>query len=314
MVEKNNSCDLSIIIPIFNEEKIIHELFKRVQETLKLVGKTYELIFVDDGSRDRSFVLLEEIFQKNKGKVKVIRLSRNFGHQLALTAGFQHSQGKAVIVMDADLQDPPELLPEFIKKWEEGFDVVYGQRSERQGETFFKKITAQIFYKLLRASTAIDIPENVGDFYLLDRKVVDVLNSLKERHRFFRGLIAWTGFRRIGISYVRQARHAGVTKYSLWKMVKFSFDAITSFSFAPLRFVSLLGAIFSIFSFVAILVIIYIRLFTDATITGWSSLMAIILFIGGIQLLAIGIIGEYIARIGDDVKARPLYNVSQYLN
>ena len=306
--------ELSIIIPIYNEEQNILELHKQLRHVLRAAGKRYEIIFVNDGSTDQSIVLLTRLYQENNGDVKVIHLSRNFGHQLALTAGLNYCTGQAVIIMDADLQDPPELMIEFIKKWKEGNEIVYGVRKKREGETFFKKITAQIFYKLLRVTTAIDIPENAGDFYLLDRKVVDILNALKERHRFIRGLVAWVGFKKCGVEYIRKARFAGKTKYSLWKMIKFSVDAMTSFSFAPLRLVSWVGASFSIFAFLAILIIIYQKLFTNTTIVGWSSLMAAILFIGGLQLLAIGIIGEYIARIGDDIKSRPLYTVSEYLH
>lgn len=306
--------DVSLIIPIFNEESNILELYKQLRNYLNQSGKKFEIIFVDDGSYDQSPQILAQLNRQDKGIVKVVTFSRNFGHQLALTAGFNYCQGRAAIVMDADLQDPPELIIDFIQKWEEGYDVVYGKRKQREGESFFKKATARIFYKLIRATTAIDIPENVGDFYLLDRKVLNILNGLKERHRFIRGLVAWVGFKHYGVEYIRRARFAGATKYSFWKMVKFSFDAMTSFSFAPLRFVSGLGAFFAIISFFSILVIIYMKFFTDATIIGWSSLMAVILFIGGIQLLAIGIIGEYIARIGDDVKARPLYAVSQFLD
>ena len=305
--------DVSVVIPVYNEASNIPELFKQLKSVLDSTQKTFEILFIDDGSTDGSMSLLTGLYQKNRGIVRVVNFSRNFGHQLAITAGLNFAHGRAVVIMDADLQDPPELIAEFIKQWEEGFEIVYGLRKEREGETFFKQWSARLFYKLIRATTAIDIPENVGDFYLLDRKVVDIINSLSERHRFVRGLVAWVGYKRFGVPYVRKARFSGKTKYKFWKMVKFSIDAMTSFSFAPLRFVSWLGAFFSVMAFLAILVIIYMRLFTHATIVGWSSLMAVILFIGGIQLLAVGIIGEYIARIGDDVKSRPLYMVGEYL-
>ena len=307
------SIDISIIIPIFNEEDSLSELFKRVSAVLNSTKKNYEIIFINDGSSDRSENVLNTLHDKNTNTVKVINFTRNFGHQMALTAGLNYAKGKAVVIMDADLQDPPELIIEFIKKWQEGYEIVYGFRTKREGETLFKKWSAQIFYKLIRRITKIDIPANVGDFYLLDRKVVEFLNKIEERHRFLRGLVAWSGFKSVKVDYVRTSRHAGETKYPFWKMVKFSFDAITSFSFAPLRFVSTLGAIFSLFSFIAILIIIYMKLFTHETIIGWSSLMAVILFIGGIQLLAIGTIGEYVARIGDDVRHRPLYAVKEIL-
>lgn len=305
--------DISIVIPIHNEETGIPELYKRLVQGLKVNAGPYEIIFVDDASSDGSFELLKELHEQNMTSVKVLKLSRNFGHQLAITAGLRVAQGKGVIVMDGDLQDPPEVIPEFIRKWQSGYEIVYGVRKERKGETFFKKFTAKIFYKLIRTATNIGIPENVGDFYLLDRKVVMALNAMDERHRFLRGMVAWLGFKRTGVEYVREPRFSGQTKYTLWKMVKFSFDAATSFSFTPLRMISMVGAFFSVVAFLGILLIFYEKLFTDRTVTGWSSLMVVVLFLGGIQLLAVGLIGEYVARIGDDVKRRPLYTVSEYL-
>lgn len=307
------SYDISVIVPIFNEQDNIQELFRQVSDVLSRTGKKFEIIYVNDGSTDNSLPVLHALHQQHQGIVKVITFSRNFGHQLALTAGLENCKGKAAVVIDADLQDPPALIRDFIDKWEQGYEIVYGVRVERKGETFFKKFTASMFYKLIRTMTAIDIPENVGDFYLLDRKIIAILNSFKERHRFLRGLIAWVGYKRIGVEYVRDPRASGTTKYSLWKMIKFSFDAVTSFSFAPLRFISFVGATFSVVSFLAILVIVYERLFTDYTIVGWSSLMVVVLFIGGLQLMALGMIGEYIARIGDDVRSRPLYSVTEFL-
>jgi dolichol-phosphate mannosyltransferase len=305
---------ISVIVPIFNEQDNIEPLFQQVHVILAETRKPFEIIFVNDGSTDQSLQVLHRLYQKHKGTVKIINFSRNFGHQLALTAGLEHCRGKAAVIIDADLQDPPSLIKEFIRKWEAGYEIVYGVRKERQGETFFKKYTATLFYKLIRIMTAIDIPANVGDFYLLDRKIINILNSLKERHRFIRGLVAWVGYKRTGIEYVRNPRANGKTKYSFWKMCKFSFDAVTSFSFTPLRFISLIGATFSVVSFLAILVIIYEKLFTDYTIVGWSSLMVVVLFIGGLQLLALGMIGEYIARIGDDVRGRPLYSVNEFFD
>ncbi len=311
MFEKD--VELSVVVPIFNEELIIPQLVQRLIAVLGPLCKTHEIILVDDGSKDSSFLLLQELHRKHKGIIKVVKLSRNFGHQLAISAGIKCSLGKAVVIMDGDLQDPPETIAEFFGKWKEGYDVVYGVRKERKGETFFKKITAKIFYKLIRAATSIDIPENAGDFYLLSRPVVDVLNSMGERHRFLRGMVAWVGFHRGEVDYIRDARFAGKTKFTFWKMVKFSFDAATSFSFAPLRMISWAGAFISMMAFFYILFIFYQKFFTNQTITGWPSIMVAVLFIGGIQLLAIGLIGEYIARIGDDVKRRPLYAVSKRL-
>jgi len=305
--------DLSVVSPAFNEEAVIGRFCERVTRVLSGCGLSYEIILVDDGSRDRTFELMREAHLKDPQRVKALRLARNFGHQLAITAGLRQAQGRAVVVMDCDLQDPPEVITQFIEKWQEGFDIVYGVRTERKGETAFKLFTAKLFYKMIRSATKIDIAENVGDFYLLDRKVVDVLDKMGERHRFVRGLVAWVGFRRAGVGYVREARAAGTTKYGLWKMVKFSVDAATSFSFLPLRFISISGIILSAIAFLGILISVYLRLFTSVTITGWTSLMVIVLFMGGIQMLALGVMGEYLARIGDDVKQRPLYTVREVL-
>ncbi|MDP2653121.1 MAG: glycosyltransferase family 2 protein [Candidatus Omnitrophota bacterium] len=305
--------DISVIIPVFNEEPNIPELFKRLAGALKPTGCSFEIIFVDDGSTDRSFEILSGLCRDNPGQLRIIRFSRNFGHQIAITAGFKYARGRAAVVTDADLQDPPEVIRDFIAKWKEGYELVYGVRTEREGETFFKKFTAGLFYRLIRKMTSIDIPANAGDFYLMDRKVLNAFNSLNERHRFNRGLLAWLGFKRAAVEYERKARFSGTTKYPFWKMVKFAMDAVVSFSFSPLRFVFGLGVFFSLFAFAMILFIIYLKLFTQTTIQGWSSLMAMILLIGGIQLLAVGLIGEYLARIGDDTKSRPLYVVSEVL-
>jgi dolichol-phosphate mannosyltransferase len=304
---------ISIVAPVFNEEDIVKEFYIQMKKLLERSGVNYEIVFVDDGSTDRSFDIIKACRAESRGKVKVVRLARNFGHQLAITAGERHASGDAVVIIDCDLQDPPELVPEFIEKWREGYDVVYGVRSERKGETRFKRWTAKIFYKILRLTSEVDIPSNVGDFYLLDRKVVDALNTMEERHRFIRGLVAWMGFRRIGIPYVRQPRFAGQTKYSFFKMLKFSFDALTSFSFVPLRLIAVFGALISLMAFVGILVVFVVKIFSPQVVLGWSSLMVVILFMGGIQLLAIGVIGEYLARIGDDVKKRPLYTIQEVL-
>jgi len=215
--------------------------------------------------------------------------------------------------MDCDLQDPPQMILEFVAKWRAGYNVVYGVRTERKGESFFKRWTASLFYTILRKMANVDIPSNVGDFYLLDRKVVDVLNQMDEHHRFIRGLIAWMGFRRIGVPYVREPRFAGKTKFGFWRMLKFSFDAITSFSFFPLRLIAVFGAVISFLAFLGILAAVYMKFFVPSVSLGWSSLMVVLLFIGGIQLLAIGVIGEYLARIGDDVKRRPLYTVQEVI-
>lgn len=305
--------EISVVTPVFNEEEVVRTFCDRMSAVLDRMSLPYELIFVDDGSRDRSFELLQQIHGERPGVVRVVRLARNFGHQLAITAGLRHARGRAVIVLDCDLQDPPELVPSFVERWREGYEVVYGRRSARKGETWFKRFTAGIFYWILDHVASVRIPRDVGDFYLLDRKVVDVLGSMEERHRFIRGLVAWVGFRRVAVDYVREPRFAGVTKYGLFRMIQFSLDALTAFSFAPLRFISLCGAGISFLSFLGILWVFILKIVNPAVVLGWSSLMVAVLFIGGIQLLAIGLIGEYLARIGDDVKHRPLYTTQEVL-
>lgn len=307
-MNKNNP-EISIVTAVLNEQDVVNEFYIRVKELLDETGLNYEIIVVDDGSRDNTLNILKSIHPESQGKLKVIQFARNFGHQLAITAGARYAKGDAVVIIDSDLQDPPEIILSFIEKWRQGYDVVYGVRSDRKGETWFKKWSAAVFYKVLSSVANVDIPNNVGDFYLLDRKVVDVLDTMSERHRFIRGLVAWMGFKRIGIDYVRKPRYAGKTKYSLFKMIKFSFDAFTSFSFAPLRIIFLCGIFISILAFLGILAVIIVKMFHPEVVLGWASIMVAVLFIGGIQLLGIGLIGEYLARIGDDVKNRPLYTI-----
>ncbi|WP_342046180.1 glycosyltransferase family 2 protein [Bacillus sp. OTU530] len=300
----------SIVIPVYNEELVVKETYKRLKNVMDQTDGAYELLFVNDGSRDRTLDILKEIALKDV-TVKYLGFSRNFGHQIAVTAGMDYAQGDAIVIIDADLQDPPELILDMIRKWQEGFDVVYAKRTKRKGETFFKKQTARLFYRVLQASTDIDIPLDTGDFRLIDRRVCDQLSSMKERNRFVRGLVSWVGFKQTAIEYERDERFAGETKYPLKKMLKFSMDGITSFSYKPLKIASLLGMLLSIFSIGWILVVLYLKLFTDSTITGWSSLIMTTLFFNGIILMMLGIIGEYIGRIYDEVKNRPLYIVQE---
>ena len=307
-----SSCEISIVAPVYNEEDGIAKFSEALVSVMAQAKLDYEIVLVDDGSRDNSFFQMSALRAQNS-RIRIIRFARNFGHQLAITAGMRLARGRSVVVMDCDLQDSPTVILQFVEEWRAGYEIVHGVRKERKGETWFKKNSAFLFYRLLRFSTNVDIPKDAGDFYLLDRKVVDVLNQMNERHRFMRGLLSWVGFKRIGVEYVRQPRHIGVTKYSLWKMLKFSLDAATSFSFLPLRVISCVGVMISFLSFMGIAGIIYVKLFTNYTITGWSSMMITVLFIGGIQLIAIGIIGEYLARIGDDVKGRPLYVITEIL-
>lgn len=304
---------ISVVIPCYNEEEVISETFTRLLAVMKRINNKYdyELIFVNDGSQDETGTMLRDLAKHPN--VKVLNFSRNFGHQLAVTAGMDAATGEAVVLIDADLQDPPELIIEFIQKWEEGYHVVYAVRRKRDGETWFKKVTAGLFYRFLRRMTDVDIPLDTGDFRLMSREVVEVLNSIKERHRFIRGLVAWVGFKQIGIEYDRDKRFAGETKYTFKKMLKFSMDAITSFSFVPLKLASFLGILSAFLGVVGIIIALYLKLATDYTLQGWTSLIIVMLFLGGMQLLILGVIGEYLGRVYDEIRKRPLYIVSERL-
>lgn len=303
---------LSIIIPVYNEEAVLPELHRRLTSVAQSLAVTYELVFVNDGSQDRSIELLHDLARRDPS-VRVIDFARNFGHQVAITAGMDHAQGEAVVVIDADLQDPPELIGAMLEKWEEGYDVVYAVRERREGDTAFKRFTAALFYRLLRRITNVEIPLDTGDFRLMSRRAIDAMKLFRERNRFVRGLVSWIGFRQTGVTFVRAERYAGETKYPLSKMVRFALDAIVSFSFLPLQMATYLGFIVSGISFLGILWVVYLRLFTQETITGWASLMVMLLFLGGVQLITIGVIGEYIGRIYDEVKRRPLYLIQARL-
>ncbi|WP_438445934.1 glycosyltransferase family 2 protein [Gorillibacterium sp. sgz5001074] len=296
----------SIVVPMYNEEAVIEETYKRLREVMDRSEEPYELVFVNDGSRDRTVEIVERLCAED-GHVRLLNFSRNFGHQIAITAGMDYAQGQAIVVIDADLQDPPEVILLMIDKWKAGYDVVYGKRSKRKGETVFKKLTALMFYRLLRSMTNVDIPVDTGDFRLIDRKVADVLRGLKEKNRFVRGLVSWVGFRQTSVEYVREERWAGETKYPLKKMLRFAMDGITSFSHKPLRIATYLGFGLSGLSFVYLLVVLLQALFTNTTQPGWASIVAINLFFNGIMLILLGIIGEYVGRIYDESKDRPLY-------
>lgn len=298
--------ELSVVIPIFNEEEIIPKLHQRLTAAVTEVTQDYELIFVNDGSKDHSLLQLFKIAETDKNS-KYISFSRNFGHQIAVTAGLDHSIGKAVVIIDGDLQDPPELIPELYKKHKEGFEVVYAQRRMRAGENFFKKTTAKWFYRILRNMTSIDIPVDTGDFRLIDRTIVEHLKKMPEQNKFLRGQIAWMGFRQTAVSFDRKKREHGKSSYPLSKMLQFSMDGITGFSDKPLVFVTRMGLFISAFSFLVILYAIFSHYFLKQTITGWTSLIISSMFIGGVQLLSIGIIGEYIRRINNNTRDRPLY-------
>ena len=306
--------DLSVVLPIYNEEKGIDELYRRLTDVLESTGMTYEVILVNDGSRDGSWRRILELGTADS-RVCGVNLSRNFGHQIAITAGVEMSRGAAVVVMDSDLQDPPELIPTLHAKHREGYDVVYAQRRKRDGETWFKEITAKLFYRLIRRMTTIDIPVDTGDFRLMSRRVVDDMRRLQEQSRFVRGLVTWVGYNQTPVLYDRNRRYGGATKYPFAKMMRFALDGITGFSSQPLRLASHVGLFFAMASLTLMVGLMLYKLAGgQGIIPGWTSLAVAVLFLGGVQLLAIGILGEYIGRIYEEVKRRPLYLVRDSVN
>ncbi|WP_204346403.1 glycosyltransferase family 2 protein [Psychroserpens algicola] len=305
----NTTTDISVIIPIYNEEHNIDELYKRLKAALNEVTQQYELIFVNDGSADHSLQKLITLTQQDQ-RVFYINLSRNFGHQVAVSAGLDYCKSKTTVIIDADLQDPPELIPKLYAEHSKGFDVVYAKRISRDGETFMKKATSKLFYRILQKITSFDIPLDVGDFRLLDKKVVEALREMPEQNKFLRGQIAWLGFKQTFVEFKREPRKHGESGYSYGKMFSLAFDAVTGFSDKPLLLVSRLGFLISLVSFFVILFAIFSHFVLKETITGWTSLIISSMFIGGIQLLSIGVIGEYISRISTNVKNRPLYVIS----
>lgn len=311
-----NRPELSLVIPIFNEEEIIDELERRLLLLLAdvpSVGDSWEVVLVNDGSSDRSLELLRGVAAREP-RFKVLSFSRNFGHQMAITAGVDRAGGEAVIVMDADLQDPPEVVREMVAKWRQGYDVVYGVRRTRAGETLFKRLTAAAFYRLLRAMLGIEIPVDAGDFRLMSRPVVLALRALRERHRFVRGMVAWVGFRQVAVEYDREARFAGETKYPLRKMIRFAIDGITSFSVLPLRLATWLGSFAGAIAVIAGLWSLYVRFFAAGVVPGWTTIMILVAFGTSAQLLMTGILGEYVGRIYEELKRRPLYITSEEIN
>jgi len=299
----------SLVIPIWNEQAVIPVLYERIVQVLESTAEPWELLFVNDGSTDRSLALLVAL-QANDPRVKVLNFSRNFGHQIAITAGCDYAEGEAVIVMDADLQDPPEVLLRMIDRWREGYDVAYAVRTKRVGETRFKLWSASLFYRLIRSIAEIDIPMDAGDFRLMDRKVVLAMRGLREKNRFMRGLSSWVGFKQVAVEYERAARYAGETKYPLRKMVRLAFNAITSFSHLPLQMATYTGFFFAGFSGLGIVLAVIMRLFGHQQLLGQATTLVSVLFLGGVQLIFLGILGEYLGRIYDEVKNRPLYIVA----
>jgi dolichol-phosphate mannosyltransferase len=298
----------SIVAPIYNEIDNLPELYRRVKEVMDSSGEPWELILVDDGSTDGSTEEIRKLAQKDK-LVRPVIFARNFGHQVAITAGWDYAHGNAIVIIDADLQDPPEVILELAKKWKEGYEVVYAVRGEREGESWFKKFTAAMFYRLIYSITDVKIPVDTGDFRLMDRKVVDVLKQMKERHRFPRGMSAWVGFKQVGVTYKRAARVAGVTKYPFRKMLKLALNAITGFSYFPLQVATYFGFFSAGISILAIPVVIYMRMMGSGAFFGQATTLIAVLFLGGVQLISLGILGEYVGRLYDEAKGRPLYIV-----
>lgn len=301
----------SIIAPIFNESQTVHELHRRISEVMESTTEDWELVLVDDGSTDGSSGIIRTISSQDD-RVRPVIFARNFGHQLAVTAGLDYSRGQAVVIIDADLQDPPEVILDLIAKWREGYEVVYAIRAEREGESWFKLLTAATFYRIIYKITDVKIPMDTGDFRLLDRKVVDVIKKMRERHRFLRGMSVWVGFKQTGVEYRRAARYAGETKYPFRKMFKFAWDAVTSFSYLPLQVATYLGFFFAGLSILAIPVVVGMRISgSQEAFAGQATTLIAVLLLGGVQLISLGILGEYIGRLYDEAKGRPLYIVTE---
>ena len=304
---------LSVIVPAYNEQEVLPEFHRRVTSVLQSLALDYEIVYVNDGSKDKTLELLQEL-QSDDRNTAIVDLSRNFGKEIALTAGLDYARGDAVVVIDADLQDPPELIPELISGWREGYDVVYATRAAREGETFMKKATAHLFYRVVQSISRFKIPEDTGDFRLLSRRAVDALKQLREQHRFMKGLFAWIGYPQKAVPYRRDPRFAGETKWNYWKLWNFAIEGITSFTIAPLKLATYVGLIVALGAFSYGGFIIVRTLIFGNPVAGYPSLLVAVLFLGGVQLVALGIIGEYLGRMFDETKGRPLYLVNAYHN
>ncbi len=302
--------EFSVVAPIYNELENLAELYRRVKAVMETTGASWELLLVDDGSTDGSTEAIRELAAADK-RVRAVIFARNFGHQIAVTAGLDFARGEAVVIIDADLQDPPEVMLDLIAKWREGYEVVYAVRAEREGESWFKLWTASIFYRFIYRITDVKIPLDTGDFRLLDRKVVDVMKSMRERHRFLRGMASWVGFKQVGVEYKRAARYAGVTKYPFKKMLKLALNAITSFSYFPLQVATFFGFFSAGIAILAIPIVIYLRASGSQAFFGQATTLIATLFLGGVQLISLGVLGEYIGRLYDEAKGRPLYIVRE---
>lgn len=308
MPEIAPTVQFSIVVPAYNEQEVLPEFHRRLCGVLAALEGGSEIIYVNDGSRDNTLGVLQEL-RRGDPRVSIIDLSRNFGKELALTAGLDYARGAAAVVIDADLQDPPELIPELVKQWHAGYDVVYAKRTERSGETWVKKLTAKLFYRVIRRISEVAIPEDSGDFRLLSRRALDALKQLREQHRFMKGLFAWIGYPQQAVLYRRDARFAGTTKWNYWKLWTFALEGITSFTIAPLKIATYVGVFAALLAFLFAIFIVYKTLAYGDPVRGYPSLMVIVLFLGGIQLVALGVIGEYLGRMFTETKHRPLYLV-----
>ena len=308
-MSNNDGIILSIVVPAYNEEEVLPEFHKRLTSVLEEIEGSCEILYVNDGSSDRTLEVLNDF---KDPRVWIIDLSRNFGKEIALSAGLDHARGEAVVVIDADLQDPPELIPKFIEKWQEGYDVVYARRTARDGETFIKKATAKLFYRFIQGVSRVKIPEDTGDYRLLSRRAVEALKQLRETHRFMKGLFAWIGYPQIAVNYRRDPRFAGSTKWNYWHLWNFAIEGITSFTINPLKIASYLGLMTSIGAFTYALFVIYKTLAFGEPVQGYPTLMVVVLFLGGVQLMSLGVIGEYLGRMFNETKHRPLYFVNSF--
>jgi len=308
----NKQTIVSVIVPVYNEQDVLGAFHTRLSAVLEPMAYGAEIVYINDGSTDTTLSLLETLHEQDP-RVAVVDLSRNFGKEIALSAGLHKARGDAVVVIDADLQDPPELIPELIREWENGYDVVYARRSKRKGESWFKRVSAAGFYRIIQRLSKVRIPEDTGDFRLLSRRAVDALNTLTEQHRFMKGLFAWIGYRQKAVYYDRDPRYAGTSKWNYWKLWNFAIDGITSFTTAPLKVATYFGFLAALFAFLYGSYMIVRTLFFGNPVPGYPSLIVIILFLGGVQLMAIGVLGEYIGRIFTETKRRPLYLLNKYL-
>ena len=311
MSELAQTIRFSIVVPAYNEQEVLPEFHRRLCGVLAQLEGSSEIVYVNDGSRDNTLAVLHEL-RRNDARVAVVDLSRNFGKEIALTAGLDYARGAAAVAIDADLQDPPELIPELVKQWNAGYDVVYAKRTARDGETWLKKLTAKLFYRVIRRVSDVTIPEDSGDFRLLSRRALDALKQLREQHRFMKGLFAWIGYPQQAVLYRRDARFAGITKWNYWKLWTLALEGITSFTTAPLKIATYVGVLAALLAFLFALFIVYKTLVYGDPVRGYPSLTVIVLFLGGIQLVALGVIGEYLGRMFTETKNRPLYLVKDY--